>query len=200
LVTSVLSTLKLSKKILLTNGSGSFETVVFPIVRRVFSKLLANDIVSVQAMNLPIGKLFYFVPKIQGYNGGTYNGLDAGQSGAHYAPIGSPSNPDTDGAAVAAGYDPAYSSGSYNPTYKKNLYDLFYEGTEPGLDPAGLFDYSKGRWSAITSSTVVQKWDNGSLVDAGAAFDGKNVRKLIIKMCGFADTGAGKLIGPDGNC
>ena len=43
---------------------GSFETVVFPIVRRVFSKLLANDIVSVQAMNLPIGKLFYFVPKI----------------------------------------------------------------------------------------------------------------------------------------
>jgi hypothetical protein len=24
---------------------------------------LANDIVSVQAMNMPIGKLFYFVPK-----------------------------------------------------------------------------------------------------------------------------------------
>src|SRR6056300_1855015 len=47
------------------SDSGSFETVVFPIVRRVFSKLLANDIVSVQAMNLPIGKLFYFVPKIQ---------------------------------------------------------------------------------------------------------------------------------------
>ena len=43
-------------------NSGSFETVVFPIVRRVFSKLLANDIVSVQAMNLPIGKLFFFVP------------------------------------------------------------------------------------------------------------------------------------------
>jgi len=35
-------------------NSGSFETVVFPIVRRVFSKLLANDIVSVQAMNMPI--------------------------------------------------------------------------------------------------------------------------------------------------
>ena len=41
------------------SSSGSFETVVFPIVRRVFSKLLANDIVSVQAMNMPIGKLFY---------------------------------------------------------------------------------------------------------------------------------------------
>lgn len=43
---------------------GSFETVVFPIVRRVFSKLLANEIVSVQSLNLPIGKLFFFVPKI----------------------------------------------------------------------------------------------------------------------------------------
>ena len=48
-------------------SNGAFETVVFPIVRRVFSKLLANEIVSVQAMNLPIGKLFFFVPKIQGY-------------------------------------------------------------------------------------------------------------------------------------
>lgn len=44
-------------------AEGSFETVVFPIVRRVFSKLLANEIVSVQALNLPIGKLFYFIPK-----------------------------------------------------------------------------------------------------------------------------------------
>ena len=59
-----------------SDSSGSFETVVFPIVRRVFSKLLANDIVSVQAMNLPIGKLFYFVPKIQNRNADqvhTYN-------------------------------------------------------------------------------------------------------------------------------
>ena len=62
-----------------SDSSGSFETVVFPIIRRVFSKLLANDIVSVQAMNLPIGKLFFFVPKIQERN-----------SGAHYAPYGWP--------------------------------------------------------------------------------------------------------------
>lgn len=52
-------------------SNGSFETVVFPIIRRVFSKLLANDIVSVQALNLPIGKLFYFVPKISDRVGGT---------------------------------------------------------------------------------------------------------------------------------
>ena len=44
------------------DNSGSFETVVFPIIRRVFSRLLANDIVSVQAMNLPVGKLFFILP------------------------------------------------------------------------------------------------------------------------------------------
>lgn len=45
-----------------SDNSGSFETVVFPIIRRVFSKLLANDIVSVQAINLPVGKLFFLLP------------------------------------------------------------------------------------------------------------------------------------------
>ena len=45
-----------------SDNSGSFETVIFPIIRRVFSKLLANDIVSVQAMNLPVGKLFFILP------------------------------------------------------------------------------------------------------------------------------------------
>lgn len=45
-----------------SDNSGSFETVVFPIIRRVFSKLLANEIVSVQAMNLPVGKLFFILP------------------------------------------------------------------------------------------------------------------------------------------
>ena len=70
-----------------STDSGSFETVVFPIVRRVFSKLLANDIVSVQALNLPIGKLFYFVPEVStnrpgfnaangGFNASTPSGVD----------------------------------------------------------------------------------------------------------------------------
>ena len=83
-----------------SDASGSFETVVFPIIRRVFSKLLANDIVSVQAMNLPIGKLFFFVPKIQDTKS---------------APFGYPSN-ETD---PAAGY-----------TSTRSLYDRFYEESD----------------------------------------------------------------------
>jgi hypothetical protein len=178
-----------------TADSGSFETVVFPIIRRVFSKLLANDIVSVQAMNLPIGKLFYFVPKIQGYSGGTGDGLPGsapGSSGQHYGPIGSPGNyPGNQQAGYGTG------TGSYNPTYAKNLYDLFYEGTEPGLDPAGLFDYSKGPWVVVSAATVTVNWTAGTLSPTAYSFDA-NTKKVILAMSGFSSTGAGKLIGPDG--
>ena len=178
-------------------SSGSFETVVFPIVRRVFSKLLANDIVSVQAMNLPIGKLFYFVPKIQGYDGGTAqtpaNAYD-GESGAHYGPVGAVGGLTAAEAQAGEGYGTASTYG------KKNLYDLFYEGNEGQLDPPGLFDYSKGQWSAVTVGTTMQVWSNGALTDSdGSDFDSQNVRKVIISMCGFANVGTGKLIGPDGN-
>ncbi len=187
-------------------SNGAFETVVFPIVRRVFSKLLANDIVSVQAMNLPIGKLFYFVPRIQGYqnatsldaNGYPQTGVqDAG--GEHYAPVGSPNNPNGNPNQGYPGADQP------NYPYKKDLYDLFYEGNEADLDPPGLFDYSKGKWTAVTATTTIQAWVGGDLVGTGIN-DGSqyeipagNYRKVIMKLCGFANAGTGKLIGPDGN-
>jgi hypothetical protein len=159
-----------------TSDTGAFETVVFPIVRRVFSKLLANDIVSVQAMNLPIGKLFYFVPNIQSYQPGTSE---------HYAPYGSPN--------AAAGQTPN-SGYDYNNT--KDLYDRFYEGNEPALDPPGLFDYSKGQYSAITAEVGTVAWLADNLVPSAYTLD--NYRKVLIVMSGFASDGAGKLIGPDG--
>ena len=176
-----------------TSDSGSFETVVFPIVRRVFSKLLANDIVSVQAMNLPIGKLFYFVPKIQGYSGGTSTDGLFGGSGTHYAPIGSPGNyPGNPDAGYTSG------DGTFNPIYNKDLYDLFYEGNEAGLNPPGLFDYSKGQWTAITANTVTYAWSNAGVL-LPAAYPEDNYRKVIIVMSGFSNAGAGQLIGPNGN-
>jgi hypothetical protein len=159
-----------------SDNSGSFETVVFPIVRRVFSKLLANDIVSVQAMNLPIGKLFYFVPKIQ-------NRLNDND---HYAPIGSPE---------------AVNSGQNNPNQGygsgKNLYDRFYEGNEAALDPPGLFDYSKGRYTGKTADASTVVWSNGELVLS--AYGADEYRKVLIALTGFTNGGFGKLIGPDGN-
>jgi hypothetical protein len=164
-----------------TSDTGAFETVVFPIVRRVFSKLLANDIVSVQAMNLPIGKLFYFVPNIQAYTDPT----NLANTGIHYAPYGSP-NAAAD-QTPNSGYD-------YNNT--KDLYDRFYEGNEPALDPPGLFDYSKGQYSAITADVVTVAWLSDNLVPS--AYTTSDYRKVLIAMSGFASDGAGKLIGPDG--
>ena len=182
-------------------SNGAFETVVFPIVRRVFSKLLANDIVSVQAMNLPIGKLFYFVPKIQGYENPSseyanlYPDTVNTAGGEHFAPLGAPNGP----TSPNAGYD-ATAGGVANYPYKKDLYDLFYEGNEASLDPPGLFDYSKGRWTAVTANTTVQAWVGSSLTNTtiNSSYTG-NQRKVIIKLEGFANAGAGKLIGPDGN-
>jgi len=159
-----------------SDSSGSFETVVFPIVRRVFSKLLANDIVSVQAMNLPIGKLFYFVPKIQNRN----------SDGSHIPPFGAPGGPTSS------------TSGYTNAT---NLYDRFYEGEIPEDDPAGLFDYSKGKFSDVTKSLTAVKWSDGELVvgSLGSDYTGLNVKEILVALSGFSSAGAGKLIGPDGN-
>jgi hypothetical protein len=166
-----------------TDSSGSFETVVFPIVRRVFSKLLANDIVSVQAMNLPIGKLFYFVPHIQRYQ--SPNELLPQDGGDHYAPFGSPNGP----ASQQAGYN----------QNDKDLYDLFYEGNEPDLDPPGLFDYSKGTFSAETFTASTQVWDSAGNALIQSGYGAGTYRKVIMALSGFNSAGQGQLIGPDGN-
>jgi len=156
-----------------SDNSGSFETVVFPIIRRVFSKLLANDIVSVQAMNLPIGKLFYFVPKIQNRNA----------DGTHVAPFGAPNGP----ASPEENYDGG-----------KNLYDRFYEGSAPNSDPAGLFDYSKGAFSGLTRDLDPVKWSGSTMVGAAGDYTA-NTRQVLVALTGFSSAGQGKLIGPTGN-
>ena len=38
---------------------GGFTNIAFPIVRRVFGGLVANELVSIQPMSLPSGLLFY---------------------------------------------------------------------------------------------------------------------------------------------
>jgi hypothetical protein len=157
-----------------SDASGSFETVVFPIIRRVFSKLLANDIVSVQAMNLPIGKLFYFVPKIQERNA----------SNGHYSPYGIPGG--AGGTSATTGY-----TGT-------NLYDRFYEGSDS--NDQGLFDYSKGSFTSITATVAdMVTFSAGVASVAGAIATGVSVSNVILKVSGFTQVGAGKLAGPNGN-
>ena len=158
-----------------SDASGSFETVVFPIIRRVFSKLLANDIVSVQAMNLPIGKLFYFIPKIQERDGT-----------GHYSPYSGP-NGVTGNQTVTDGYD----------TGAKNLYDRFYEASD--ANDQGLFDYSKGAYDTITAGVAdLYTFSNGVASVQNAIATGTSVSSVILKVTGFTSGGAGKLIGANG--
>jgi len=158
-------------------SSGSFETVVFPIVRRVFSKLLANDIVSVQAMNLPIGKLFYFVPKASE----RVTGADGKER--HGEPV------------VTTCLDAGCETTSYSDC-AKNLYDRFYNDE--------FFDQSKGAYSAVTRNADPVIWtacSTGSeFTDGVTAYAGDgSVRTQILKLCGFSTAGAGRLTGPNGN-
>jgi len=179
----------LIKETATANSSGSFETVVFPIVRRVFSKLLANDIVSVQAMNLPIGKLFFFVPQ-------TSSRLDAN---------GDPINMDAPGTtgtgvhtSLANGHLPSCVVGvGCEPTqYEcKNLYDLYYND--------GLFDNSKGdiTINVLTLNPVQFAADGCSFTASTTpvlAADG-SVRNAIVGLSGFSAINKGRLTGPDGN-
>lgn len=195
------------------NSSGSFETVVFPIVRRVFSKLLANDIVSVQAMNMPIGKLFFFVPQTSsrqdglGNAGNDYAGLSA--TDATYNTIYSAHtglNGEHNGVATAAALPVAVTKDSYPITtmQAKNLYDAFYND--------GLFDNSKGTLTIkVKNANTLNAYtlDNSGVMNVAApastlptSTDG-SVRGIIIGLSGFSG-GAGTngrevLTGPDGN-
>lgn len=51
-------------EVTLDTSAGRFDTVAFPIVRRVFSRLLANELVSVQPLALPSGLLFYMDARV----------------------------------------------------------------------------------------------------------------------------------------
>jgi hypothetical protein len=111
-----------------STSSGQFETVAFPVIRRVFAKLLANELVSVQALNLPVGKLYYINPKVSVRKA----------DGSHTSPDGAYSN--------------AATSASPTEFEQKSLYDSFY-ATEYGDEGESLFDRSKGRITLVTGET-----------------------------------------------
>jgi len=183
-------------------NSGSFETVVFPIVRRVFSKLLANDIVSVQAMNMPIGKLFFFVPQTSsrvdgaGVAGSDYNtSASSDVYGTTYSAHTSFAN-----TGIPSCVLPAAGTCAVTQMEAKNLYDIFYND--------GLFDNSKGTLTIRTHSNVgkLSLGVNGEfsqLAGAGTlatATDG-TVREIIVAISGFSPNNTNKQVmtGADGN-
>jgi len=161
-----------------SSNSGQFETVAFPVIRRVFAKLLANDIVSVQALNLPIGKLYYINPKasvrvVNDQANPNVVGPENGGLGMHTSPDGAYGN-----AAVKA-------DDVKTQWETRSLYDAFY-ATEYAQEGDSLFDRSRGNITVVTGLTTASTWVNG--VD----------KFITVTLGGFATDSQGKLIGPAG--
>jgi len=149
-------------------SSGQFETVAFPVIRRVFAKLLANDIVSVQALNLPIGKLYFINPKASErvqVNGAQF---------ANTSPDGAYGNAATTALSARTQFE------------SRSLYDAFY-ATEYSEEGTSLFDRSKGEITIITGITAQVPY-------AYVAGD----KQLTLLISGFSTTFEGKLVGPAG--
>ena len=190
-----------------SDNSGSFETVVFPIIRRVFSKLLANDIVSVQAMNLPVGKLFFILPVTskREWSEGAFdeNGMPVdGATGSHKGLMGyNRVNKNKDGEVEPRYYlpdDVVNGKPELVQYFEKSLYDLFYNDF--------LFDNSKGKVNikvggakpvVMTPMGIADFTGDLSEYKTNSA-DG-TVRNIILEVDGFSSFNASKLTGPDGN-
>lgn len=174
-----------------TANSGSFETVVFPIIRRIFSKLLANDIVSVQAMNLPIGKLFYLLP-VTSERKWDGDAVTDGSTASHYGMMGANlADRNADGATKTQAYVPGVTvtATDINPYMEKSLYDLYYDDF--------LYDNSKGKIN-ITVGNAEPAILGGTGYTNVVYSDG-TVRSAILKVTGFKSYNAGRLTGADGN-
>ena len=57
----------LLKNIPIRDNGLSFGNIVFPLITRVFGRLLANDIVTVQPMAPPTGRIFFTLDPFEGY-------------------------------------------------------------------------------------------------------------------------------------
>lgn len=152
-----------------------FTNVAFPIVRRVFAGLVANEVVSVQPMSLPSGLLFYLDYTYGSYVGGAAGETVAGSGGS------TSGGPTTDLNTAAATY------GRGNSLYTNPSGSAIR--TQGGLAAGGQYNligsgYSKVHvQTTLTSSGILvgswqggTTWLTGSTVASASANVGYNAR------------------------
>lgn len=156
----------------LTTGGGTmtssgqiqgFSTIAFPIVRRVFGGLVANELVSVQPMSLPAGLIFYL-----DYTYGSNQGGDAGFG--------------LSSAATQSTYTRGQSIYS-NPVGKGirsgsveagGMYDIVGSGYSKVHQSTSNVSMSNDLFGAFTGAG--NAWSVGGRVQTVASFTGSNAR------------------------
>jgi hypothetical protein len=131
-------------------------------------------------MNMPIGKLFYFVPKTSSTQV-PLNGSNGEGNGSLPECVISGCGEDT----------------VITPFLSKSLYDLFYnDGLYDASKGKAIINFTKGYYGVVINAAG----ENVNTVLSGQPLASDSSFRNV-KMCitGFSDTNAGRLTGPDGN-
>jgi hypothetical protein len=156
----------------LSTGGGSltssgqiagFSTVAFPIVRKVFGGLVANELVSIQPMSLPSGLIFYI-----DYVYGTNVGGDAGLGLSNNATM------ETYKRGQSLYNNPTgkgIQSGSLGTGGMYDLVNVGYTKVHSGSTTAGSGSF--GAWTGANDA-----WVAGGIVASVSDFSGTNARML----------------------
>lgn len=156
----------------LTTGGGTmtssgqiqgFSTIAFPIVRRVFGGLVANELVSVQPMSLPAGLIFYL-----DYTYGSNVGGDAGFS----LSSASTQNTYTKGQSI---YTNPVGKGIRSGSLEAGgMYDIVGSGYSKVHQQTSAISMSNDLIGAFTGAS--NAWTVGGRVQTVASFTSSNAR------------------------
>jgi hypothetical protein len=139
------------------------SSVAFPIVRRIFGGLIANEIVSIQAMNMPSGLIFY-LDYTYGSNVGGDAGVDLSASSANetytrgQSIYNNPPGRGVQSGSLAAG----------------GMYDIVgsgYSRVHSGSANVTLTAANVGAWVG-----AAEVWVNAGVVSSSLDFTGSNAR------------------------
>lgn len=126
-----------------TTNVGSYIKNVFPLIRRVFPSLVANDIASIQPMSGPVGAVFYFEVKY----GTTKGKITAGQN-------------------LVQNFDPYYTS-------ERVVGEVLATPSSPASSVSSALDFLPVRTSTVVvSAGNVSGVDNGSGTITGQGVSG----------------------------
>jgi len=140
-----------------------FSNIAFPIVRRVFGGLVANELVSIQPMSLPSGLIFYL-----DYTYGTNVGQAAGQTSEATYSRGTSIYNNPTGRGVQSG---SLATGG--------MYDLVGTGYSKVTGSLSAVNFAAGSvYSGSYGGANGDTWSDGRILATGTDFSGSNGRLM----------------------